>query len=436
MAEQRLCDEVPGTLESARHLGGRHLDGQTLCEQILSHAAGRPVHPGELIIVPIDRCMSHDSLTPEVIAVLRDQLGGAHVFDPDRVAVFIDHVAPAATVATADAQVLVRRWAREEGITRFYDAGCGVCHTVMLEDRLVLPGEIALGTDSHATAYGAVCALGTGVGSGDMALTLASGRNWLRVPETIRVCLHGRFGPGVSAKDVSLHLCGALGMDGADYKAVEFHGIDWMDLDSRETLASMTTELGAKAGLVPPTGEALADWPVPEWLGLQEGARYVETIDVDLDALHALVAVPHSLDQVVPAAELGDVAVDQVFIGTCTNGRLGDLRAAAEILRGKRIAAGVRMLVIPASHRILEQAVADGTLTTLLAAGATLGTPGCGPCIGRHMGVIGAGEVCLSTGNRNFRGRMGSPEGRIYVASPETAAATALTGRITSAAEV
>ncbi|MBC7235892.1 MAG: 3-isopropylmalate dehydratase large subunit [Chloroflexi bacterium] len=412
------------------------MPAQTLSEQILSHATGRPVHAGELVVVPIDRCMSHDSLTPEVIAVLREQLGGAHVWDAERVAVFIDHVAPAASVATADAQVLVRRWVREEGIRHFYDAGCGVCHTVMIEKRLVRPGQIALGTDSHATAYGAVCAFGTGVGSADMALTLASGRNWLRVPETIRVELRGRFQAGVSAKDISLFLCGMLGMDGADYKAVEFHGAEWLDLAGRETLASMTTELGAKAGLVPPVGAALEGWEVPGWLGVQEGARYVQTIEVNLDELTPRVAVPYSLDNVMAASELGDVAVDQVFIGTCTNGRLEDLHAAAAILRRNKIARGVRMLVIPASHAILQQAIADGTLATLLEAGATLGTPGCGPCIGRHMGVMGAGEVCLSTGNRNFRGRMGSPEARVYIASPETAAATALTGRITDPRDV
>lgn len=407
---------------------------KTLSEQILSHAAGRPVHAGELVIVNVDRCMGHDSLSPEVIDVLRNTLNSKHVYDPDRVAIIIDHVAPAASVQTANAQVLTRRWAAEEGITHFYDSGSGVCHQVMIEEGLVQPGQIALGTDSHATSYGAVCAFGTGVGSGDMALALASGRTWLRVPETVRVVGYGRFRPRVSAKDLSLYLCGLLGLEGANYQAVEFHGLDWLGLDSRITLCGMTTEVGAKTGLFPPSGEVAAKFQVPDWLGVQDGAQYARTIEVDLATLPALVAVPPEVDHVQPASELKGIKVDQVFIGTCTNGRLQDLHAAADILRGKRIAKGVRMLVIPASHRILSAATADGTLKTLLDAGATLGTPGCGPCIGRHMGVIGAGEVCFSTANRNFRGRMGSPEGLIYLGSPETAAATALTGTITDPA--
>jgi len=408
----------------------------TLSEQILSHAAGRTVRAGDLVIVPVDRCMTHDSLTPEVIAAMKETLEVERVHDPDRVAVMIDHVAPAASVATANAQVLVRRWVQEQGIAHFYDVGRGVCHQVMLEEHLVQPGQIALGTDSHATSYGAVCAFGTGVGSRDMAIALASGQTWLRVPETTCVRVHGRFRPFVSPKDLSLHLCGMLGLDGATYQAVEIHGVEWLPLDGRETLASMTTELGAKAGLIPPVGDALDGFEVPDWLAVQEGARYVRTIDVDLDELTSRVSVPPEVDHVRPAAELSDVRVDQVLIGTCTNGRLSDLRAAADILRGRSVADGVRLLVIPASHRVLQDAVADGALTTLLEAGATVGTPGCGPCIGRHMGVIGEGEVCVSTANRNFRGRMGSPEGRIYLASPEVAAATALTGHITDPADL
>ncbi|MGI6367658.1 MAG: 3-isopropylmalate dehydratase large subunit [Anaerolineae bacterium] len=405
----------------------------TLSEQILSHAVGHPVHAGDLVIVDIDRCMTHDSLTPEVIDAMQNTLHTARVFDPSRVAVMIDHVAPAASVATADAQVRVRNWVREQGIPHFFDAGAGVCHQVMIEQGLVAPGQIALGTDSHATAYGAVGAFGTGVGSRDMALTLATGRNWLRVPETIRVEVRGQFRPGVGPKDISLYLCGLLGLDGADYQAVEFHGLDWLDLDGRETLCSMTTELGAKAGIVPPTGKAAASWNVPQWLGLQQGATYAREIIIDLAELEPLVAAPYSPENVVPVAQVSDVPVDLVFIGTCTNGRLGDLQTAARILAGRHIAPHVRLLVIPASHRILEAATADGTLATLLAAGATLGTPGCGPCIGRHMGVIGRGEVCLSTANRNFRGRMGSPDGRVYISSPATAAASALAGHIVAA---
>jgi methanogen homoaconitase large subunit len=419
--------------------GPQAATGATLAEHILSHAAGRAVRAGDLVIVPVDRCMSHDSLTPEVIDALQNDLGAACPADPEQLAVIMDHVAPASSVQTANAQARVRRWVAEQGIRRFYDVGSGVCHQVMLEEGLVQPGQIALGTDSHATSYGSICAFGTGVGTRDMALALASGRTWLRVPETLRVNVHGRFRPGVSPKDLSLYLCGLLGLDGADYMAVEFHGLEWLNLDGRETIASMSTELGAKVGLIPPSGEVLERFAVPAWLAEWIAApapRYARTLDVDLDTLESQVAVPPEVDHVRLAAELGDIRVDQVFIGTCTNGRLTDLRAAANIVRGRRVASGVRMLVIPASHRVLQEAVSDGTLATLLAAGATIGTPGCGPCIGRHLGVIGAGEVCLSTANRNFRGRMGDPEGLIYLASPETAAASALTGRITAPQEV
>ncbi len=404
----------------------------TLSETILSRAADRKVSAGDIVIVDVDRCMSHDSLTPEVIDVLDDVLGVEHLFDPRRVAVMIDHVAPASSVSTADAQVKVRDWVRREGIEDFYDVGCGVCHQVMLEETLIQPGQVVLGTDSHATAYGAICAFGTGVGSRDMALALATGRIWLRVPQTIRVVLKGNFQRNVVAKDVSLFLCGRLGMNGANYRAVEFHGAEWLGLADRITLCSMTTELGAKVGLFPPLGEIADLFDSPGWLRVNAGATYEKTIEVDLDSLEPQVAVPSSVERVCSVADLDDdIAVDQVFVGTCTNGRLRDLEAVARILEGKKIARGVRMLIVPASHRILQEAVANGTMAILLDAGATIGTPGCGPCIGRHMGVLGAGDVCFSTGNRNFRGRMGSPDAQIYLGSPETAAATALTGVIT-----
>lgn len=409
---------------------------QTLSELILSHAVGHRVETGDLVIVPVDRCMTHDSLTPEIIDALTNILGVNRVHDPERVAVIMDHVAPAASVQTANAQVRTRRWVTEQGIRHFYDVGAGVCHQVLIEEGLVQPGQVAIGSDSHATSYGAIGAFGTGMGTGDLALALASGRTWLRVPETIRVIIKGRFRPYVSPKDISLYLCGLLGLDGATYQAVEFHGVDWLSLDGREVLAGMSTEIGAKTGIVPPSGEVLSRYDVPEWLRVQSGARYSRTVEIDLSTLSSLVAVPPEVDHITPARELGHVKVDQVFVGTCTNSRLEDLRALAGLLKGRQVAAGVRLLVIPASHRILQAVVDDGTLATLLAAGATLGTPGCGPCIGRHLGVIGAGEVCLSTANRNFRGRMGDPDGFIYLGSPEVAAATALRGYISDPTEL
>ena len=408
---------------------------QTLAEQILSHAAGRPVRPGDLVVVPVDMAMAVDSIAPSVIAVLREELA-ARVRHPERAAIFIDHVAPAANVATADAQVAIRRFAAEEGIERLYDVGRGVCHQVMIEEGLVAPGQIVLGSDSHSTSYGAIGAFGTGMGASDIALAWASGRTWLRVPETIRIRCRGRLQSGVAAKDLALHVARTIGADGARYAAVEYQGVDHLPLADRQTLSCMTTEVGAKVGLIPPTGEVAERFPPPPWLTADSDAPCQQEVAVDLGELPPLVAVPHSVDTVAEAGELEDVRVDVVFLGTCTNGRLEDLRAAARLLRGRKLAPGVRMIVVPASSRVLAAAVADGTLATLLQAGATVGTPGCGPCIGRHLGVLGAGEVCLSTGNRNFRGRMGSPDARIYVASAEVAAATALAGRIADPREM
>ena len=293
------------------------------------------------------------------------------------------------------------------------------------------PGMVAIGSDSHSTTYGAVAAFGTGMGTTDIALAFATGHTWMRVPETVRIDLSGRLPDQVDAKDVVLHLLSRVQADGFTYQAVEFHNAADLSLASRMTLCSMTTEMGAKAGLVVPDERTRAYAPVPAWLGVQAGATYLDRLTVDLSEVEPLVACPPRVDQVTPARQLGDIEVDQVFLGTCTNGRLQDLHAAAEILQGKQIAKRVRMIVIPASHKTLEDAVDDGTLSALIHAGATIGPPGCGPCIGRHLGVIGAGEVCFSTSNRNFTGRMGSPQAQIYLGSAQTAAATALEGRIT-----
>jgi len=404
--------------------------GATLSELIISHAAGRPVRAGELTVVEVSRAMTIDSIGPQIIQLLHRQLQVAQVQDPQRLVLFIDHVAPAANISTADAQMSLRAFAGEQGI-RLYDVGRGICHQVMVEEKLVNPGDIVVGSDSHSTSYGAIGAFGTGMGATDVALTFATGRTWLRVPETIRIVVTGRLRWPVNAKDLALHVLGRLGTRTAIYKAVEFHGIDDFSLSGRLTLASMSTEMGAKAGLIPPSGEVAASFSVPQWLVVEPRATYFKTIHVNLDKLSPMVAMPPRMDNIVPARELHHIEVDTVFVGTCTNGRAEDLRAVARLLKGRRVAKGLRMIVIPASSHVLRDVVADGTLATILEAGATLGTPGCGPCIGRHMGVLGRGEVCLSTGNRNFRGRMGSPEARIYVASPEVAAATALIGRIT-----
>lgn len=409
---------------------------QTLSEQILSHAAGRPVYAGELAVVDVGRAMTVDSIAPEVIDVLETKLGISKVPYPERCAMFIDHVAPASNVASAEGQNRTRVFAREQGIAALYDSGSGICHQLMVEEKLVHPGMVAVGSDSHSTTYGAIAAFGTGMGATDIALAFATGRTWLRVPETVRVDLAGELGRRVDAKDVVLHLLGRVGADGFTYRAVEFHGAEGLSLGSRMTLCSMTTEMGAKTGLVPPDAETRSFIEVPEWLRVDSQAEYLDQFSIELGAIVPMVAQPHRVDDVAPAKSLSDVRVDQVFLGTCTNGRLQDMHAAAEILRGHTIAPGVRMIVIPASRRALQDAVADGTLGALLEAGATVGPPGCGPCIGRHLGVLGSGEVCFSTSNRNFAGRMGSPQARIYLGSPQTAAATALRGAITDPRDV
>lgn len=410
---------------------------ESLATRILGRAAGRRVAPGDLVVVEPDLVMVHDSIAPSVMRILRDQLGGASVRHPDRVAVAIDHVAPAANVATAGAQRELRGWVKEQGITSFFDTGRGIAHQVLIEERLALPGRLILGTDSHSTAYGAVAAFGTGMGATDVAVALATGRTWLRVPETIRVEISGRFRPGVGPKDLALAVVRRLGADGATYKALEYHGCEGFSVGARTTLATMALEAGAKAGIVAPAGLP-AGWPAPGWLtdGLAPPAGDGRRCEIDLERLPPQVAAPDTVDNVVDLPDLGRVPVDVVYIGTCTNGRHEDMAAAARILRGRRLAPGVRMMVVPASSESLRDAVADGTLSALLDAGATVGPPGCGACIGRHMGVLAEGETCLFTGNRNFRGRMGSPGAKIYLGSPEVAAATAVLGWIADPAEL
>ncbi len=416
--------------------------GQTLAEQILSHAAGRPVFAGENIVASVDLAMMHDSISPSIIKILHQELNADQVWDRDRVAVVVDHVAPAATIQNAEHQLALRRWVRQQQITHFFDVGRGVSHPVLVEEGLARPGMLILGSDSHSTAYGAVGAFGAGMGSTDMALTLATGQTWLRVPETVRILARGRFRPGVGAKDLGLRVARLIGADGATYQSVEWHGVEDLSVSERMTLATLSIEIGGKAGIIPPTGRGWEEHAmrrgitVPSWLRVEEGARYSRTVEVDLDTLEPQISMPHFVDNVRDLSELGRVEVDVVYIGTCTNGHANDMAAAARILQGRKVARGVRLLVVPASSEALQQATADGTLATLLAAGAAIGTPGCGACIGRHMGVLAPGEVCLFTGNRNFRGRMGSPEAQIYLASPEVAAATAVLGYIAHPAEV
>jgi methanogen homoaconitase large subunit len=404
--------------------------GQTLSEQILSHAAGKAVRAGELVVVEPDVVMSHDSLTPSIIRIMQDELGAPNVKNPAQLVMTLDHVAPAATVGTANSQNQVRRFAQEQGV-RLFDVGRGICHQVLVEEKVAGPGKIVLGSDSHSTGYGSVGAFGSGMGSTDVALIWATGRTWLRVPETVRVQINGRFNPGVDAKDLALKICQVLTISGANYAAVEYHGVEWLDLPGRQTLASMAVEVGAKVGIVPPSGTVAEMFNIPDWLYIDSQASYVRNETIELSALEPQVAIPHAVDQVVDLSQVAGKQVSVVFLGTCTNGRYEDMRQAANILRGKRVSGNIRFLVTPASSRELARATADGTLLELIEAGAIVTTPGCGPCMGRHQGTLGDEDVCLSTGNRNFKGRMGAPTSQIYLASPSVAAATALTGVIT-----
>ncbi len=408
---------------------------QTLSEQILSNNVGRSVQPGELIIVQPDVSMGHDSLTPGMVRILKEQLKVEHVHDPEQIVLVMDHVAPASTVSVADSQNVIRRFAREQGI-RLFEVGRGICHQVLVEEKLARPGRIIVGSDSHSTSYGAVGAFGTGMGSTDIALSWATGRVWLRVPQTIHVLANDRFHPHVDAKDLALKLARELGIGGATYAAIEYHGLAWMPLNQRQTIASMAIELGAKAGIFPPDGEVAAHFNVPDWLFVDPTATYAQTITIDLDKLEPQIAVPHSVDDVVDLSAVVGQPIDAVFLGTCTNGRYEDMRIAADMLRGKQIHPHVRMLVSPASRPELLRAMQDDTMQILLEAGATLTTPGCGPCMGRHQGTLGEGDVCLSTGNRNFKGRMGHPTSQIFLASPAVAAATAVAGKISDPREI
>lgn len=406
----------------------------TISQKILSRASGYDgmAEPGEIVEAEIDYAMSHDGTSVLAIRSFRE-MGSERVWDPDRVVVPYDHIVPANNETAADLQREVRNWAREQNISHFFDCGTGVCHQVFPEQGFALPGTLLVGADSHSCTYGAFGAFGTGVGATDMAEIYSAGRLWFRVPETIGIKVEGRLAPFVSAKDIALQVIGDLGADGATYKAVEYIGpaIEGLSISGRMTLCNLGVEMGAKAAIVPP------DEKTDEWLRgrarqpytqvFSDPDSYQQQYDYDIAELEPQVAAPFRVDNVRPVSELAGLKIDQAFIGTCTNGRLEDLEAAAGILKGKRVRA--RTLVIPASREVLLDALKRGIIQTLVEAGAMIGPPGCGPCLGAHMGVLAEGEVCVSTSNRNFPGRMGKG-GLVYLASPATVAASALQGRL------
>lgn len=412
----------------------------TLTEEIFSHKLGRPVYAGETVVVEVDHVMSHDTTTPlaiEAFQKLAAQTGGK-VFDRTRAHLIFDHIIPAATIQAASLHRQTRNFAREQGLEILQQ---GICHQVMPEMGFVTPGAIIVGADSHSCSYGAFGAFGTGMGSTDIAVAYATGRAWFRVPETINVHLTGQLQPGVFAKDVTLEMVRRIGVDGANYRALEFTGelVENFSMSERFTFCNMAVEMGGKAGLV------AADEKTRAWLERRTNQEYPmlrardphyeQIFEINASDLTPLIACPPDVNNVVPVTEVESVNVDQVFLGTCTNGRLDDLAIAARILKGRHVHPETRMVVIPASREVQLEALRLGYIETFIEAGASVGTPGCGPCIGRHFGVLAPGERALTTMNRNFTGRMGDPTAEIYLGSPATVAASALTGHITDPRE-
>jgi len=411
--------------------------GRTLAEKILARAAGRErVQPGEFVTAQIDLAMTHDIFAADVFGHLV-AAGVERLFDPERVVVVLDHLVPAPSEAAASSHRKIREYADQFGVRHLYEAGRGICHQLLPEQGHVVPGALVVGTDSHTTTHGALAAAGTGIGTSEMAYVLATGRLWFRVPETIRFEVTGALQPMVTWKDAILALAGRFGADVAQYKAVEFGGpaASRACIADRLTVCNMAVEIGAKFGFFAAdktTLSYLAERGLEglEPLGSDADASFEAVHELDLDGLEPQIALPHTVDNVRPVAEVESLPIDQAFIGSCTNGRLEDLEAAAQVLRGRRVHPRVRLIVAPASRSVFQEATRSGALEALAEAGASLLPPGCGPCFGGHGGLLAAGERCIGTHNRNFIGRMGSAQAEIFLASPQTVAASALAGHI------
>jgi 3-isopropylmalate/(R)-2-methylmalate dehydratase large subunit len=422
---------------------------RTFAEKALARAAGAAdARAGEILEVEPRRILTHDN-TAAVARIFREELGAGKVKDPARLIIVLDHASPPPTPKHAQNHAEARAFARAQGVRDFFDIGRGICHQVVGEEALLLPGEVILGADSHTTHHGWQGAFGAGIGRSEAAAVWATGRLWLRVPRSARFTLTGTLRPGATTKDLCLALIGAIGADGGLYYSVEFAGpgLRALSIESRMVIPNVMAEFGVKNAYLEPDG-AVFDWLAARPSGRasraaceaaalypDEGAEYSAEYEIDLAAVEPVVAAPHGVDRKQTLAEAAGRKIDTAFIGTCTNGRLEDLRAAAAVVAGKRIASGTRLLVNPASVEVYRAAIGDGTLGTLLDAGAVIGVPGCGPCMGNHLGVPAAGEVVLSTANRNFKGRMGQPESEIYLGSPALVALGALLGRIPSAEE-
>ncbi len=414
--------------------------GMTLVQKILARKAGRRrVEAGEIVEAKVDVVMMHDLTAPMAIESFKHI--SDRVWDPKRIVMILDHQMPADSIDIAKDHAMMREFATEQGIENFFSEG--VCHQVLPEKGFALPGFLIAGADSHTCTYGALGCFATGVGSTDMAAVLASGKLWFRVPETIKVELRGKLKRRVTPKDVILHIIGDIGVDGATYDAVEFvgKGVRDMSVGGRMTMCNMGVEMGAKTAVVPPDVKTRrylrgrARMPFEE-VRSDPDAEYKEERVYDLSGLEPQVACPHSVGNVRPVREIQNVEIDQAFLGSCTNGRVEDLAEAVRILKGKKIHPDVRMIVVPASRETYLQALKLGIIERLVDAGAIVGAPNCGACMGSYIGVLGPGEVCVSSSNRNFKGRMGSPEAEIYLASPATVAASALRGELTDPRDV
>jgi 3-isopropylmalate/(R)-2-methylmalate dehydratase large subunit len=409
----------------------------TIAEKILARAAGKKgVSINEIVMAKVDVAMSHENA--DVVLRSFKDIGVGTVWDPDRIVILFDHRIPADSEKTAETHKRLRGFVREQGIKHFYDLKEGICHQVLPELGHDRPGEVLVGTDSHTTTHGAFGTFATGIGATEMAGVWATGELWLKVPESIKITVRGSFKKFVSAKDLILHVIHLLGADGANYCSVEFHGdtIQGMSIASRMVLSNLSMEMGAKVAFVPPDEKTIkyvrerTDKPFEPALP-DPDAVYVRTVDIDASTLTSQVACPHSVDNVKPVKDLVGLKIDQALIGSCTNGRLEDLAIAAEIIKDKNVHPDVRLLVIPASRRVYLEALSQGYIETFVKAGGLVLNPGCGPCLGAHQGLLGSGEVCIATTNRNFKGRMGSPEASVYLASPATVACAAIKGEIT-----
>jgi homoaconitate hydratase family protein len=418
--------------------------GKTFVEKILAkYGKLQEVEPGQIVTVNPDHLLTHDN-TAAIIQKIKPELKEYGIYSDTLPIIALDHVIPAASEKTATNHKLIREFVKTHKIKNFFDIGTGICHQLVVEKGLALPGKLLLGSDSHTCSYGAIGSFSSGIDRTEAASLLLTGETWLKVPNSIKIYLSGKLKPGVYAKDVILHIIGDISSSGANYCSVEYHGaISQFSVDDRFTIANMGVEMGAKNSVffVDKVTEQYLDSigiKKDEYSAISsdEDALFSKELNYKLDEICPVIACPHTVDNVKPVTDLAGLEIQQCLIGTCTNGRLSDLKVAADILRRKKINPNVRLLILPASKDILEKALDTGVINTLINAGGTLLPPGCGPCLGAHQGALAPGEKCLSTSNRNFKGRMGCKEAEIYLASPATVAASAINGVVTDPREV